>query len=114
MTDDDDAALKARLSQLSEKLAETDKSAAGKGAAGEPQADKALASAFGLGARVLGEFVAAVGVSALIGWQLDEWTGASPAFLLVFLGLGTAAGFWSVYKTATGNKATGYPGSRRK
>lgn len=114
MTDDDDAALKARLSQLSEKLAETDRPPAGKDAEGESRTDTALASAFGLGARVLGEFVAAVGVSALIGWQLDEWLGTSPALLLVFLGLGTAAGFWSVYKTATGNKATGYPGARRK
>ncbi len=113
MAEDDDAALKARLSQLSEKLAEVDKAPAGKDGTADPQSDRALASAFGLGARVLGEFVAAVGVSALIGWQADEWLGTSPALLLILLGLGTAAGFWSVYKTATGNKATGYPGARK-
>ena len=99
---DDDAALKARLSQLSAKLTEAERGPGDRNGAAGPQADKALAGAFGLGARVLGEFVAAVGVSALIGWQADEWFGTSPALLLIFLGIGTAAGFWSVYKTATG------------
>jgi ATP synthase protein I len=65
-----------------------------------------------LGFRVMTEFVAAVVVGALIGWQVDTWTGAwtgikVPIFLLLFLGLGTAAGFMNVYRIAmqpTGGK----------
>jgi ATP synthase protein I len=53
-----------------------------------------------LGFRVLSEFVAAVVVGALIGWQIDVWTGATPWFLLAFLLLGPAAGFWNVYRIA--------------
>lgn len=53
-----------------------------------------------LGFRVLAEFVAAVVVGALIGWQIDKWLGTTPGFLLVFLAFGTAAGFWNVYRIA--------------
>jgi len=53
-----------------------------------------------LGFRVLSEFVAAVVVGAFIGWQLDTWLRTSPAFLLIFLLFGTAAGFWNVYRIA--------------
>ncbi len=53
-----------------------------------------------LGVRVLVEFVSAAIVGALVGWQLDKWIGTSPAFLLVLVLLGTAAGFWNVYRIA--------------
>ena len=53
-----------------------------------------------LGFRVLSEFVAATVVSALIGWRLDLWIGTTPFFLILFLGLGVAAGFWNVYRLA--------------
>lgn len=56
--------------------------------------------ALSLGFRVLSEFVAGVVVGFLIGWQLDIWLSTSPLFLIVFLALGTAAGFWNVYRIA--------------
>ena len=70
-----------------------------------------IGSAMSLGFRVMSEFVAAVAVGALIGWQADKWFGTSPLLLILFLLLGTAAGFWTVYKLAT--KPTGLPGTRR-
>jgi ATP synthase protein I len=48
--------------------------------------------------------VAGVLVGAIIGWQLDQWSGMSPLFLIVFLILGLAAGFWNMMKIA---KVTG-------
>ena len=100
----DDAALRARLDTLSRSLdankAEPEQRA--------PAEDVTLGSAMSLGARVLTEFVAGVGVGALVGWQLDKWLGTSPALLIVFLALGTGAGFWNVYRLAV--RPT--PGSR--
>ena len=53
-----------------------------------------------LGFRVMSEFVAAVVVGGFIGWAIDRWLGISPAGLIVFGALGTAAGFWNVYRIA--------------
>ena len=55
---------------------------------------------------MLSEFVASVAVGGFIGWQLDRWLHTSPLLLILFIALGTAAGFWSVYRVAAG------PGSR--
>lgn len=100
----DEDALHARLETLSRSL-DAGK-AANEKAADEPVGeDKTLASAIGLGFRVLTEFVAGIAVGALIGYGLDRWLHTSPALLILFLGLGTAAGFWNVYKIAT--KPTG-------
>ncbi len=56
--------------------------------------------AMGLAFRVLSEFVAAVIVGGFIGWWIDWLTGTSPAFLIIFLLMGAAAGFWNVYRIA--------------
>jgi len=56
--------------------------------------------AMGLAFRVLSEFVAAVIVGGFIGWWIDRLAGTSPAFLIVFLPMGAAAGFWNVYRIA--------------
>ena len=56
--------------------------------------------AMSAGFRVATELVANVCVGALIGWQFDRWAGTSPILLLVFLLLGVASGFWSVYRIA--------------
>ena len=58
--------------------------------------------AINLGFRVMSEFVAAIVVGGLLGWQGDKWAGTSPFLLILFVTLGTAAGFWSVYRIATG------------
>ena len=39
-------------------------------------------------------------VGGFLGWQIDLWLDTGPIGLIVFLALGTAAGFWNVYKLA--------------
>ena len=93
--DQDDAALRARLDRLSSSL-DTQ--------GGEPAKasdNTSVGGAMSLGFRVLTEFVAGIVVGALIGWQLDKWLRTSPILLILFLTLGTAAGFWNVYRIAT-------------
>ena len=105
----DDDALHARLDSLSRSL-EAGKAAESPSAGGgSPGRDSTLAGAMGLGFRVLTEFVAGIAVGTLIGWLLDRWLHTSPAFLIAFLALGTAAGFWNVYRLAA--KPTGGSGS---
>ena len=99
---DDDAALRARLARLSTSL---DARGDGSEKPGNEAGDKSLGGAMSLGFRVLTEFVAGVAVGTLIGWQLDAWLNTSPIFLIAFLTLGTAAGFWNVYRIAA--KPTG-------
>jgi ATP synthase protein I len=74
------------------------------GSAGET--GKAMA----LGFRIISELVAGVVVGALLGWQIDEWSGMRPLFLIVFLMLGTAAGFWNMIKLGLGK--TSEPGKK--
>ncbi len=105
----DDAALRARLDTLSNRLAARQQNA---GTSERSEADltgSSLGQAMNLGFRVLAEFVAAVGVGTLIGWQLDAWFHTGPILLIVFLMLGTAAGFLNVYRLAVGST-----GSNRK
>jgi ATP synthase protein I len=59
-----------------------------------------IGNAMVLAFRVLSEFVAAVIVGAFIGWWIDRLAGTTPAFLVVFLLIGAAAGFWNVYRIA--------------
>ena len=44
-------------------------------------------------------------MSAGLGWLIDRWTGAKPWGLVIFLGLGAAAGFWNVYRLALRQQA---------
>lgn len=55
--------------------------------------------AMGLGFRMLADLIAGVLVGLLIGWQVDLWSGLSPLFLILFMMLGVAAGFWSMMKS---------------
>ncbi len=99
-SDQEDRDLKARLEKLSSTL--KDKRSDPQGAAqGESEANVTrTGQAMSLGFRVLAEFVAGVIVGGFIGWQADIWLGTTPFGLVVFLALGTAAGFWNVYKLA--------------
>ncbi len=103
MADGDDAELKARLAALSQKLAESGQ--APEKAAVETPLDGSTGRAMSQGMRALGEFVGAVGVSAVMGWQLDSWLNTTPALLLIFLALGTVAGFWNIYRMSAGPAA---------
>ena len=94
------AALRSRLNRLSADLSASKDLDAGKGGKDAGFSAGSLGEAMNLGFRVLGEFVSAVVVGALIGWPLDKWLGTAPLFLIVFVLLGTAAGFWSVYRIA--------------
>ena len=98
--DQEDRDLKARLEKLSASL--KDKRNDPQGAArGESEANVTrTGQAMSLGFRVLAEFVAGVIVGGFIGWQADIWLGTTPFGLVVFLVLGTVAGFWNVYKLA--------------
>lgn len=58
----------------------------------------ALGNMLSMAFRVLSEFVAAVLVGAAIGWGIDWLAGTSPLFLILFVLLGAAAGFWNVYR----------------
>ena len=108
---DDDAALKARLEELSGALDSHRKAAGAPKPTAGHQSPNGMAQAMSLGFRVMSEFVAAVVVGGFIGWMIDRWLGISPAALIVFLALGTAAGFWSVYRLAM--QPTGPGGPKR-
>lgn len=112
MAESDDAELKARLAALSKKLAGSGRPA--ETPAEDAPIDGATGRAMSQGMKALGEFVGAVAVSAVIGWKLDDWLGSAPAFLLIFLGLGTAAGFWNIYRMSTGATRPGRGGNGKK
>jgi ATP synthase protein I len=97
----DDADLRARLDKLAQAL-EAQRRAARVGGADDSAdlASQSTGRAMSLGFRVLTEFVVAIVVGTLIGWQIDVWLATGPIFLIVFLALGTAAGFLGVYRIA--------------
>lgn len=99
--EDNDDGLRARLDSLSSALDAQQKAAQGRKAEGpSEQAGKSLSGAMNLGFRVMTEFVAAIAVAGLLGWKFDDWFATAPLFLILFLVLGTAAGFWNVYRIA--------------
>jgi ATP synthase protein I len=95
--------LRARLDKLSDALDARQRDARGSAGAtrGQVRPSPALmGSGIGLAFRVLSEFVAAVVVGSFIGWWIDRLAGTTPAFLVTFLLMGAAAGFWNVYRIA--------------
>jgi ATP synthase protein I len=92
----DEAALAARLQNLSERLGQAE------GRRSEETGDRAAASASGYarGFRLSTELVAGVVVGAGLGWLIDRWLGISPWGLIVFLMLGFAAGVLNVMRAA--------------
>ena len=74
-----------------------------KGSPSTENADRARRqSSVGLaqGIRVGMEMLAALLVGGGIGWMLDQWVGSTPAFLIVFVMLGLAAGVRSALRAA--------------
>jgi ATP synthase protein I len=68
----------------------------------EPAVSGQPDAALGIGARSGIEFVAAIVVSAGIGFLLDRWLHTTPLLLLVLLALGFAAGLLNVYRAMNG------------
>jgi ATP synthase protein I len=68
-------------------------------AAADPSAAGSAPTALGVGMRVGVELVSAMVVAVAIGWVLDRWLHTSPAFLVVFVLLGGAAGIANVWRT---------------
>jgi ATP synthase protein I len=99
----DNEGLRARLDKLSDALDAQQRDAHKSSGArlGQDGASPAsMGNAMGLAFRVLSEFVAAVIVGAFIGWWIDRGAGTTPAFVIIFLLMGAAAGFWNVYRIA--------------
>jgi ATP synthase protein I len=97
---DDDAVMRARLKDLSGTLDSQRKASETRAGPAGLSAPNGMGQAMSLGFRVMSEFVAAVVVGGFIGWAIDRWLGTSPGFLIAFIALGTAAGFWNVYRIA--------------
>lgn len=46
------------------------------------------------------EMVVGVVVGGVMGWAIDDWLGTAPAFLILFLLLGTGAGILNAVRSA--------------
>jgi ATP synthase protein I len=101
------AVLQARLAKLNDALRAHDEREAAQASSRPASNGNSFGRAMSAGLNVFSEFVAAIVVGALIGWQADAWLGTKPWMLVVFLGLGTAAGFWNIYRIAA-RKALSY------
>ena len=88
--------IRQRLDSLGEQLAEAQaRHAPAPGP--EPQGHGA---ALGQALRLGVELVAGVAVGGFIGWALDRFLGTAPLLMVVFIGLGAAAGIMNVVRTA--------------
>jgi len=92
----DAGTIRQRLDSLGEQLAEA-KSRHAPAPGPEPQGQGA---ALGQALRLCIELVAGVAVGGFIGWWLDRFLGTAPFLMVVFLGLGAAAGIMNVVRTA--------------
>jgi ATP synthase protein I len=92
----DGGSIRQRLDSLGEQLAEA-KSRHAPARGPEPQGQGA---ALGQALRLGIELVAGVAVGGFIGWWLDRFLGTAPLLMVVFLGLGAAAGIMNVVRTA--------------
>ena len=92
----DAGTIRQRLDSLGEQLAEA-KSRHAPAPGPEPQGQGA---ALGQALRLGIELVAGVAVGGFIGWWLDRFLGTAPVLMVVFLGLGAAAGIMNVVRTA--------------
>lgn len=96
------AAFERRLSDLGRQL---DKAGSGGGAeaaakAERAEADAARSRAMGMGFSIAAQLVAGVLVGGAMGYYLDRWLGSAPWLMVLFLGLGFAAGLMNVIRTA--------------
>ena len=99
MADEDRTAKQMRDANLSERIAEFEDRHLDHGRqrrANIPTGGMALAG------RVTTELVAGVVVGTFIGWAMDKWFGTTPALMVVFFFIGSAAGMMNVWRALTG------------
>jgi ATP synthase protein I len=101
---DDDAALRARLDNLSGELKARRPATASPQPNSSPPSDN-FASGMSMGLRAGSEFVAAILVGGAIGWGLDWALKTKPAFTIVFFLLGVVAGIWNVIRATSPKRA---------
>jgi len=89
--------LRARLDALKADLGEV---ASREKAQGGSRNAKGNDNAIGKGLRAGSELIAGVIVGCAIGYFLDGQLGVSPLFLIIFMMMGMAAGFWNIYRMA--------------
>lgn len=88
--------IRQRLDALGEKLA----GAQARHQKSPTPAPQGQGAALGQALRLGVELVAGVAVGGFIGWALDRFLGTAPFLMVVFLGLGAAAGIMNVVRTA--------------
>lgn len=88
-------ALRKRLDALKAELGTVQQEEMDKAAKADQHRDS---GAIGKGIRAGSELLAGVLVGGGIGYFLDSHTGLSPLFLVAFVLIGMAAGFWNVYR----------------
>jgi ATP synthase protein I len=93
----DEAALKARLHRLGDRLGHVQPH---RSEPTQTQSARADSSAIARGFRLSSELVAGVLVGAAIGWALDYWLRISPWGMIIFVLLGFAAGVLNVMRAA--------------
>jgi ATP synthase protein I len=91
---------KSRFDELEARLRQAQASRSDHGSRPGPAPQTSMTSQIGTTYRVFVELLAGVLVGGGLGWLLDEQLGTRPWFLLGFLLLGVAAGFWNVIRTA--------------
>lgn len=97
---DSDAALRARLEKLSHTLDAHRGEDSGPDGQGGAEGSGSLGAATNLGLQATIEFVTAIVVGPIIGWQIDSWFKTKPIFFIIFLFVGMVAGLMNVYRLA--------------
>ena len=97
------ADLRSRLDALKAELGDAVASEKAEGAAS--RSGQASSGALGVGMRAGSELAAGVLVGCGIGYLIDRQFDVSPLFLIVFMMMGMAAGFWNIYRM--GARSTG-------
>ena len=99
MADEDRAAEQKRDADLSGRIAEFESRQQEKR---RFERSKLPTGGMALAGRVTTELVAGVVVGTFIGWALDNWLSTTPALMLVFFFIGSAAGMMNVWRALTG------------
>ena len=99
MVDEDRAAEKTRVVELSKRIAEFE---IRQQEERQHRKTQLPTGGLALAGRVTTELVAGVVVGTFIGWALDKWLGTTPTLMVVFFFIGSAAGMMNVWRALTG------------